>query len=216
MLEARIRKSYPEIVKKYFPNKEDLVLSLKHVLNCSIYNQGCDGGYAYLVLKFFNEFELLHKNCYDENSESCEKKCKDDKLNKLKFTTKKYKYVGGSYGKCSEKFIMEELAKNGPLVISFEPDYSFMFYKKGVYVSPNNNWYANGLQRPEWIKVDHSVVVTGFGEEVIDGKVVKFWTLQNSWGKHWGENGNFRMLRGIDHLGIESICESAIPVVIEK
>jgi cathepsin C len=37
-------------------------------------------------------------------------------------------------------------------------------------------------------KVDHSVLCYGWGEE--NGQ--KYWLLQNSWGKDWGENGNFK------------------------
>ena len=38
-------------------------ISLNHILNCSVTNQGCDGGYSYLVSKFGAEFELIPKSC---------------------------------------------------------------------------------------------------------------------------------------------------------
>jgi len=34
---------------------------------------------------------------------------------------------------------------------------------------------------------------------------------QNSWGENWGDKGTFKIQRGIDLEGIESIGESAIP-----
>jgi cathepsin C len=214
MLEARIRKNYPEVVKKYFPNPIDLTLSLSHILKCSYYNQGCDGGYAYLVLKFLNEFELLHEKCFSHDS--CEKKCSDKNLEKLHFSVSDYKYNGGSYGKCSEEVILNEVYHNGPIVVSLEPDYSFMFYKSGIYQSPHSNWMSNKLSKPEWQKVDHSVVLVGWGEEMVKGEFVKYWILQNSWGGYWGESGYLKFIRGIDHLGIESTCESGVPIVIEN
>merc|ERR1712032_282377 len=103
------------------------------------------------------------------------KKCKSSHKNKFtSYKVKNFGYLGGSYGKCSEELLMRELQKNGPVVVSFEPDY-------------------------------HFVTLVGWGYDEIHQK--KYWLLLNSWGKHWGENGYFRMVRGEDHNGIESICE---------
>lgn len=208
MLEARIRKNYAHEIKKHYNNPSDFAISLKHVLECSIANQGCDGGYSYLVSKYYNSVNIVLKNCEALN---CQKKCQDPKLEELNFRITDYGYVGGSYGKCDEKSIMEEVYKNGPIVLSLEPDYSFMWYKSGVYRSPSNSWITNKTKKPEWEKVDHSMVLVGWGVDVIQGKSVKYWLLQNSWGGSWGENGYMRFIRGIDHLGIESICEYGKP-----
>jgi cathepsin C len=185
-------------------------LSLDHVLNCSVYNQGCEGGYSYLVLKFAKEIELIPKRCEKINDEKVQcgvKKCKNsfDGNNITSYKVKNFGYLGGSYGKCNEELLMRELQKNGPVVVSFEPDYHFMMYKKGIYKSLQSNWMSKNLQKPEWEKVDHSVTLVGWGYDEVHEK--KYWLLLNSWGKHWGENGYFRMLRGEDHNGIESICE---------
>lgn len=75
-----------------------------------------------------------------------------------------YSYVGGSYGQCSEKKILEEVHKNGPIVVSFEPDYNFMMYKSGIYHSlDSQSWMSQGIPKPEWQKVDHSVLLVGWG-----------------------------------------------------
>lgn len=214
MLEARLRKNYGDIINNYFPNQTDFSISLDHVMKCSYYNQGCEGGYSYLVSKFFNEFEMILDQCFDKSNGVCSKTlCKNPNFEKLNFKVANYRYVGGSYGRCSEQIIMREVYKNGPIVISLEPDYSFMLYRSGIYKSPNNNWFVNNFPRPEWEKVDHSLVLVGWGVEVINEKKVKYWILQNSWGSNWGENGYLRFIRGIDHLGIESICEAADPIV---
>jgi len=94
--------------------------------------------------------------------------------------------------------MMREHVENGPLVASFEPKPDIMYYGGGIYTSVPN-------QRKEWEQVDHAVLLVGFGEEF--GK--KYWILQNSWGKEWGEDGYFRMARGIDESGIESIVVAA-------
>jgi C1A family cysteine protease len=131
------------------------------------------------------------------------------------YRAKNYRYIGGSYGKCSQKLMMKEIYENGPIVVSFEPDYNFMLYKSGIYHSiDEKTWINNGVPRPEWEKVDHSVLLVGWGEDINSGE--KFWILQNTWGENWGENGFFRMKRGTDEFGIESICEAADPFIIKN
>jgi len=110
---------------------------------------------------------------------------------------------------------MQELFKKGPIVVSFEPDYNFMMYKSGIYHSlDEKTWISKGIPKPEWEKVDHSVLLVGWGED--EKTQEKFWIIQNTWGPQWGENGFFRMRRGVDEFGIESICEAADPLIIEQ
>lgn len=64
--------------------------------------------------------------------------------------------------------------KNGPVVLNFEPAMDFMYYKSGIYHSlPAAKWIMNREDKPEWTKVDHSVLCYGWGEE----KGEKFWLL---------------------------------------
>merc|ERR1719174_2315966 len=88
------------------------------------------------------------------------------------------------------------------MVLSFEPADDFMFYSDGIYKSAS---LINKMHKPtqEWERVDHAVLVVGWGEE--DGK--KYWRIQNSWGEDWGEDGFFRMARDENESGIESIPE---------
>jgi cathepsin X len=48
----------------------------------------------------------------------------------------------------------------------------------------------------------HDISVVGFGVE--DG--TKYWTVRNSWGTHFGEQGFFRVVRGINNIAIETDC----------
>lgn len=53
-----------------------------------------------------------------------------------------------------------------------------MVYDEGIYsIAQEASWVKNNSKRPEWTKVDHSVLLYGWGQEVIDGKIVKFWML---------------------------------------
>jgi len=53
MIEARTKIAYGHDVK----------LSVQHALDCAVYNQGCDGGYPFLVMKFASEFDLIPEIC---------------------------------------------------------------------------------------------------------------------------------------------------------
>lgn len=68
--------------------------------------------------------------------------------------------------------MMEELKKNGPFVVSFESDINFIYYKSGIYHSVENidaieNFETidnnNSFFRKEWTKIDHSVLLVGWG-----------------------------------------------------
>ena len=55
-------------------------------------------------------------------------------------------------------------------------------------------------------QVNHDISVVGYGVE--DGQ--KFWIIRNSWGTYWGENGYFRLVRGVNNIAIESgLCSWA-------
>ena len=128
--------------------------------------------------------------------------CNTCDLNTLEFVykVKDYGYIGGAYGKSNEALMMLELHKNGPIVVSFEPDYEFMHYSEGIYST-----LAKMEKTDDWEKVDHSVLCVGWGENE-DGK---FWIVQNSWGELWGEKGYFRIKRGNNEANIESMGEYA-------
>jgi len=64
MIQARLKIKYDV----------DVVLSPQHVLDCSYTNQGCDGGYPYLVERLATEFDLVPESCspYKARKGKCE------------------------------------------------------------------------------------------------------------------------------------------------
>merc|ERR1711973_253100 len=46
--------------------------------------------------------------------------------------------------------------------------------------------------------IDHAITVVGYGRE----RGVDYWLVKNSWGKTWGEQGYFRIKRGVKMCGI--------------
>lgn len=59
-----------------------------------------------------------------------------------------YKYLGGAYGRVNEQMIMMEIMQNGPVTMSFEPSYDFMYYEQGIYHSK-----AESEEYNEWVKL---------------------------------------------------------------
>jgi len=60
---------------------------------------------------------------------------------------------------------MRDILENGPTVCSFSPGYTFNMYKSGIYNSiSRKTWKILGLTKPEWVKVEHSVLCVGWGK----------------------------------------------------
>lgn len=108
--------------------------------------------------------------------------------------------------------MMLEVMSNGPIVFNFEPSANFMYYTGGVYHGIEAEWIKKGLDKPEWERVDHSVLLYGWGETEAGEK---YWNLMNSWGRNWGENGHFRMIRGVDESACESFADAADPIIVK-
>ena len=88
-----------------------------------------------------------------------------------------------------------QVHENGPIAIAIEPNDDFMYYEQGVYE------HASALF-DEWTKVDHAVLLVGYGVE----NGFSYWKLRNSWGPHFGEEGYFRFVRG--HTCMRGACQA--------
>ncbi|KJH43744.1 papain family cysteine protease [Dictyocaulus viviparus] len=113
----------------------------------------------------------------------------------IKFTARKSAYALPN----NEKAIQREIMTNGPVQAAFMVYEDFSRYRSGIYV------HTAGRREG-----GHAVKLIGWG---VDDDGNKYWLAANSWNSDWGENGYFRIVRGVDHCGIESAVVAGMPDV---
>jgi cathepsin X len=185
----------------------DVNIAPQIFVSCSMADSGCHGGDFMTALKFGNENELTDETCSiyhargHDNGYPCSPvvKCRDcsphedcnipDQYNIYKVD--KYASIQG------EENMKAEISKNGPIVCAIDAtDELYYNYTGGIFKDTTGATSLN-----------HGISVVGYGEE----NGVKFWHVRNSWGDNWGEHGFFRLIRGVNNLGIESDCAFGIP-----
>lgn len=185
-------------------NTIQLSFSPQDIVDCSVYSQGCDGGFPYLVGgKYAEDYGLVEESCYPYAGVG-KGQCGTPTTCKRHYSTK-YEYVGGYYGACNEERMRRELVKSGPIAVSFEVYDDFMNYHGGIYHHTGIRSKYNPFQL-----TNHAVLLVGYGADKTTGE--KFWTIKNSWGTGWGEQGFFRIRRGVDECAVESIAVRSEPI----
>ncbi|ESS33406.1 putative preprocathepsin c precursor [Toxoplasma gondii VAND] len=226
-----LQKRFEIMFSKLFPGENTTVfespLSAQSILSCSPYNQGCDGGYPFLVGKHAKEFGFGTEQCqrysasHDPQVASCQMNigsvnrtpehsapgCGPDD----RWYAKDYNYVGGFYEGCNEEKMMNEMYHHGPVVVAIDaPDTLFM-YQSGLFDSqPSEHGKICDIPKKGfngWEYTNHAVAVVGWGEDEPDnatGKPKKFWVVRNTWGSNWGTHGYVKIPRGENMAAIES------------
>ncbi|CAD5217238.1 unnamed protein product [Bursaphelenchus xylophilus] len=159
-------------------------LSPQELISCTTNangNDGCNGGYLDLALKYVKEEGLsAAKSSPFVSSRGRIPQCQvGRKVGKIK----NYKQIP----KRREDLMQRFLYNQGPLSVTIDAR-QLRHYKHGVLRprKPAGGWQIN-----------HAVTILGYGEEK-----VPFWIVKNSWGTEWGEKGFFRLLRGQNSLAI--------------
>jgi len=194
----------------------DINISPQVLISCSTegpptdFDNGCHGGEAFNAFKFMNMNEVTDETCAiyrargRDNGEKCSQQLICDNCDPGSvgcFAQDNYKYYHtNSYGRVSgEQAMMQEIYQRGPIACGIVANQELLDYKSGIFD------YEGGTGPAD---IDHDISVVGFG--VAGG--IKFWTVRNSWGSAWGEDGFFRLIRGTNNIQIEHDCAWTTPV----
>ncbi|CAM9875206.1 unnamed protein product, partial [Scytosiphon promiscuus] len=194
----------------------DIMLARQSFINCGEshgFGKGCGGGNAPDIYNFMHEVGLPDETCnayVAQASDSCDAKAMcmncmvlDDGSKEcwpVERQTRYYnivhRWVEGE--QCSRHGCRLTVGalRSGRLL----SDESFDFgYEGGVHTLK-----AVG----NLTDINHDVEITGWGET---SEGVKFWQARNSWGTFWGDQGFFKIERGVNLNFIESECYFPIP-----
>jgi len=151
-------------------------------------NHGCSGGlpsHAFTYIYYYG-LETIKDYPYTAKDEKC------------KYDAKKVKaWNVGSFNitEGDEWSVKQALAFKGPVAVSYRVEDGFRDYKRGVYSKVG---CKNGA-----MDINHAVTAVGYGVE----NGVTYFTIKNSWGEDWGDQGYFKMEADVNMCGI-GICNS--------
>lgn len=165
--------------------------SEEEIVQCaSSAGQGCQGGSMDLAYKWImSNGGLDTEDDYPYTSGTgttgtCN--TRKEKKNEVSITGA-WNLGSGSGSADDEKNLVSGTAHTGPLSIAVNAG-RLQTYQGGVldplFCSPS--------------KLDHGVAIVGYGTD--NGK--DYWKVRNSWGKTWGEDGYFRIVRGKNACGV--------------
>ena len=181
-------------------------------------NEGCEGGWPHFNAYFTQNAHLVSNECAPYQASTKDAKCSDYAQCRPEAKVSGIYDVGGAYGQSSELLMMKEILRNGPLNTEFMAPNIFMTYKSGLLtddgfkqlqeITEDHN-KATGISNKTlndrgmaWQNLNHSVMIVGWGVDPSNGQ--KYWIVRNSYGRQWGESGDFMIRRGNDDLGVES------------
>lgn len=185
-------------------------LSPQVLLDCASKTAGtCKGGADILAYQFIHENGITDVSCspymgvdefYWSELPCADTMCRScDIQGTCKFVNGT-KYFASEYGSIQgEAEMMAEIYARGPIACSvYAHGESFVNYKGGVITDPT-----------AYNHTTHVVALTGWGTGK-DG--TKYWVGRNSFGTAWGEEGWFKLQRGVNCLDVEKHpCAWAVP-----
>lgn len=175
---------------------ELLSLSEQELIGCSSKygNNGCNGGLMDSAFEYVIDYGL----CKESDTPY---KAVDDKCDKC--STSAVKFSSCVDVTPNNQLHLKEAVSLGPVSIAIEADTSvFQHYTGGIISSSSCG-----------TNLDHGVLIVGYGT---DDNGTKYWTVKNSWGPRWGEEGYLRIARS-DSYNDVGICgismQPSFPIV---
>ncbi|MCO5606448.1 hypothetical protein L7F22_060636 [Adiantum nelumboides] len=105
-----------------------------------------------------------------------------------------------------EEQIAANLVANGPLAIGINA----LFMQ--TYIGGVSCPYVCGKN------LDHGVLLVGYGESAFSParlKAKSYWIIKNSWGPHWGEKGFYKICRGYNECGMDTMVSTVSAAIVE-
>lgn len=183
------------------------ILSFGQVTEC--YSGGCEGGSGEDPWDFMNQNGIVTGACYPYYIPTCppsQQPCLNFVNTPNCWTNHtcvngqpwKKRYISNVYGFNSLEDVQTDIMTNGPIEACFDVYEDFLNYKSGVYRHTHGQFLGG-----------HCVKIQGWGVE----SNTPYWLVNNQWTTYWGDNGQFKILRGSDECGIEDEMVAGTPSV---
>ncbi|KAG4955175.1 Cysteine proteinase 15A [Glycine soja] len=178
---------------------EQQLVDCDHVCDPEEYgacDSGCNGGLMNNAFEYILQSGGVQKE-KDYPYTGRDGTCKFDKT-KVAATVSNYSVVS-----LDEDQIAANLVKNGPLAVGIN----------AVFMQT----YIGGVSCPYICgkHLDHGVLIVGYGEGAyapIRFKNKPYWIIKNSWGESWGENGYYKICRGRNVCGVDSMVSTVAAI----
>jgi cathepsin X len=181
-------------------SSKEVDLAVQSILNCDTYDNGCHGGDPITVYQFIHENGIPEETCQlyaaegHDTGRTCNAidVCMDCAPGSSTCTAVDesvyYSYGVDEYGLVNGTEAMINELQRGPIACTVAVTDGFENYDGGVFEDTTGD-----------TSMDHSISLIGYGT---DESGVDYWIGRNSWGTYWGEGGFFKIVRGVNNLGI--------------
>lgn len=177
--------------------KRYVSLSEQELLDCAgnYDNQGCNGGLPSHAFQYIIENGGLSTDAAYPYEAKDTNGCRADKSKHMGHRPIKLR-SSFNITQYDERELEVAVGSVGPVSVAFQVAGDFRLYKSGVYSSKECKNKAHD--------VNHAVLAVGYDTSA---EGTPYWIIKNSWGAAWGEQGYFKMKRGVNMCGI-AVCNS--------